>query len=260
MRRKFFAIFLAALLASLSITVAVSQPNGTGSLEVCMQEAGNYIYSPKPDLAPVAQACRRSELADQAPGEHSGSDEFLSALSEIRGRFSAFTQEELKECHAVWLADWAQAHDLVYSDEMGIEDFRAAIRELPGNLNAIERDLIDRSYLEQAMSHLAMTRYGLPFSYDGASCSYLGFDIALARIDNVAFLRTNEIAKKYMAGRLSAATYRALWFIVQHADEVPELQADWLERFKATYREFGFPELLVNSLEERVNLAKQRKF
>lgn len=250
---------LSLVLGGWSVAGVVAQSKDGASLEACMAEAGNYIYSPEPDLAAARVACRIPSAAQELATDTNESVRFIASMNSIRARFAVFSAKEREACHTEWRTDWAHAHDLVDSDDTGNEDFRAAMRSLPDDLTDIERELIHRSYLEQALSQMAITRYGTPFSYDGASCSYLGFDISLARLNNIVFLQGHDIAAKYVNRQLSPAAYRALWFIVQHADEVPDLQADWLKRFKATYREFGFPELLVNSLQERVKLAEQRK-
>lgn len=220
----------------------------------CLEAVGDYLYLLVSDRSKVAAVCEAGRFEGSAFEK-----DILGKMVGARGRLSNLSHDELERCRSQWHKDIQEAAGKV----LEIDDFSSLPAASPSKSDAESEQAIGaaleaRSLLDQAITGNAMEDGSFYGQYDGKDCTFPIFIITAVRADNIAFLLNSQISSLYMAGRLPESLYRPLWFMVQHADLQPWYQELWLALLSTTWEKNGFPERLVDSLRERVELARKR--
>jgi len=225
-------IFLVMLFAAFNS--ACAEEHKSNSLK-CMDTVGDYIFL-------------ISDTLDNPQGVCEFDQEMISKITKYRQKLANLEGSSLTECRRQWDKDWFEAWDMVRLEE-----------EVPATLNNTERELLMRSSLDKAITHIAMSSGRFYQKRAKNSCNNIAANVSFHRTDNVAFLINHHIAKRVDNTQLDPSILRPLWFVVQHADLYPQLQDEWLKRFKVAEGTMGFPERLTNSLYKRLELARARR-
>lgn len=246
----FIILFLALPLAPLS----AENRTQNSSLLGCMEDMGDYLYSRHQNLNVLSEKCSL-----QVDSEEWGVlDGYKAIIADIKKDYGMFSDTDLMECHQNWRHDWAHIAAMVYEGVEGKEYYHQSYLDIPETLTEFERELVERSLLDQALSNFIVDTYGRKFvQYDGATCRWLYSNLPLARADNIAFLNHWALREKYLRGEILPYVYKPMWFHLQHADLFPEFQKGWLEILKNSYQDHGFPKSLVDELGERVEYNKR---
>lgn len=253
---KKVTLYLVCVFVVVFFNLKISYAQSAGEdLLTCMTHTGEFLYSASGDLSDVEAHCKFRNTAKGSEAHES----FLKSLHWTREKVAEFPVEEQNLCHQQWNADWDQVRTMVFSRVDGLEYFNDGIREIPEDATPLERAVTERSFIDQAMTHLTGEYFKDKGSvqYDGSTCHWLIFNMSMARADNVAFVESESVKKSYLSRELRPHAYRPLWFMLQHADLYYQFQQDWLATLQETYVEYGFTERLVESLTARVEHNKQ---
>lgn len=210
-------------------------------LPQCMEEVGKFIFIPEQDLKNVQLTCHTLQSIEHYK------QQYLAELIEYKKNFTGFKAEHVAQCHSIWNTDWEDA----------TAKTQDKIPSVYSKLSPIEQEVIYRSLLDQSITEIAMQTGRFYIKREKGSCDNIAANVMFVRSENVAFLRNNNVEALFQSSKLNPKLFRDLWFIIQHADLHVSFQEKWLKIFKRAVHAQNFPERLVNSLEERINLSKQ---
>jgi|GEM_PF-3140888 len=249
-----FLLSTALMLISEPISSTAEDLKPRSALLSCMNWMGQYLYTRSQNIDSLSSECFLEVEGD----EWNVLQVYMQTIDDVKSNYEVFSDVELEKCHDEWRRDWAHVAAMVYDGVEGKDYYHQSYLETPVDARKFEREIIERSLIDQALSNYTVDTYGRKFvRYDGTTCRWLYSNLPLARADNVAFLIDGDLKEKFEAGDIPLYAHKPFWFILQHADLFPEFQSSWLEVLRGGYQEHGFPKKLVDELEERVEFNKQ---